>query len=277
MKLGIIGGSGVYDPAMLSNIKDRVVSTVFGDVLAIVGDLEGREVAFIQRHGAGHVVAPHKINYRANIAALKVLGVERIVATAAVGSINEDMPPGSFVVPDQFIDNTWGRPVQFFEEGEWAVTHLDMTAPYCAETRKVIVGACEKNAVAYKDKGTYVCFQGPRYETPAEIRMFKKLGGDVAGMTHVPEIILAREAEICYAGICVVTNWAAGLSLNPLHHTEVAEIMREAGAVLKKLIADSISNMPLERTCGCGRALDEMVKWGRKRPDFETWHGKVES
>lgn len=270
MKTAIIGGSGVYDPAMLSNVRKTTVKTIFGEVSASEGELDGREVVFLARHGSGHTVAPHRINYRANIAALKVLGAERIIATAAVGSLNDAMPPGSFVVPDQFIDNTWGRPVQFFDDGEWAVTHLDMSAPYCTEMRERLITCCEDAKVKLSRTGTYVCFQGPRYETPAEIRMYRMLGGDIAGMTHVPEIVLAREAEICYSGICVVTNWAAGISGKNLKHTEVAEMMTEVNEALKGIIASAIRELPETRSCGCGNALDEMVAWGRTRPDFKA-------
>ena len=270
MRIAVIGGSGVYDPAILSNVRKVSVETIFGSVEVTVGELEGQEVAFLARHGSGHTVAPHRINYRANIAALKVLGVERIIATAAVGSLNPSMPPGCFVVPDQFIDNTWGRPVQFFDEGEWAVTHLDMSAPYCTQMRPVISKSCAVADVKHLDAGCYVCFQGPRYETPAEIRMFAKLGGDIAGMTHVPEIVLAREAEMCYGGICVVTNWGAGISKQSLTHSEVSEMMNQVNAKLKVIIADAIRSMPGQRSCTCGRALDEMVGWGRKRPDFRA-------
>lgn len=199
-----------------------------------------------------------------------MLGVERIIATAAVGSMNNLMPPGSFVVPDQFIDHTWGRPVQFFEEGEWAVTHLDMTAPYCPQMRQIIAANCEAVGVKYQDAGCYVCFQGPRYETPAEIRMFSEIGGDIVGMTHVPEIVLAREAEICYGGVCVVTNWAAGISKKPLSHDEITETMENVNKKLLKVISETISTMPEKRTCRCGSALDDMVFWGRRRPDFSS-------
>ncbi len=270
MKIAIIGGSGVYDPAMLSNVVKTAVNTIFGEVTVSEGQLDGRDVVFLARHGSGHTVAPHRINYRANIAALKVLGVERIIATAAVGSLNGSMPPGSFVVPDQFIDNTWGRPVQFFDDGEWAVTHLDMSAPYCTEMREFLIASCDKAAVSFSRTGTYVCFQGPRYETPAEIRMYSMLGGDIAGMTHVPEIVLAREAEICYSGICVVTNWGAGISGQNLKHSEVSEMMSEVNESLKGIIRSTIKMLPDARSCGCGKALDEMVAWGRRRPDFRA-------
>ncbi|HOG53546.1 MAG TPA: S-methyl-5'-thioinosine phosphorylase [Bacillota bacterium] len=268
MKTAIIGGSGVYDPSMLTDVREVPVKTIFGDVLEQEGKLEGREVLFLARHGAGHTVAPHKINYRANIAALKVLGADRIIATAAVGSLSDRLIPGSFVIPDQFIDNTWGRPVQFFDEGEWAVTHIDVTEPYCPQMSDVLAACCKKKGLPYKKGGTYVCFQGPRYETAAEVRMFGMLGGDIVGMTHVPEIVLAREAEICYGGICVVTNFPAGIAKQKLTHGEVNEMMAKVNKPLKEVIADAIINMPEEHTCKCGEALDEMVSWGRRRPNF---------
>lgn len=268
MKTAIIGGSGVYDPEMLTDVEEIAVRTIFGDVKVQEGKLQGREVLFLARHGAGHTVAPHRINYRANIAALKILGADRIIATAAVGSLSDRIGPGAFVIPDQFIDNTWGRPVQFFDEGEWAVTHLDMTEPYCPQMSDLLAGCCEKMGVPHKKGGTYVCFQGPRYETKAEVKMYRMLGGDIVGMTHVPEIVLAREAEICYGGICIITNFPAGIAQNKLTHGEVNEMMAKVNSSLKEIIADAIINMPGERTCKCGEALDEMVSWGRKRPNF---------
>jgi len=270
LRIGVIGGTGADKPTLLSDVKENYVRTIFGDVIAYSGKLHGEEVVFLARHSSGHTVAPHRINYRANIAALKILGVERIIATAAVGSMNQTMPPGSFVIPDQFIDNTSNRPVQFFDEGEWAVTHLDMTAPYCTQIRKLLIDSCESLKVKHIDQGCYVCFQGPRYETPAEIKMFSSLGGDIAGMTHVPEVVLAREAEMCYGGIALVTDWGAGMTKQELHHTEVSEMMEYASTRLLEIIADTIRNMPHERTCRCGNALEEMVSWGRRRPDFSA-------
>ncbi|RQD77296.1 MAG: S-methyl-5'-thioadenosine phosphorylase, partial [Candidatus Syntrophonatronum acetioxidans] len=224
-RIAVIGGTGVYDPEILENVQEEEVKTPYGGVNLFLGSYKGKEVYFMARHGRGHSVPPHKINYRANIWALKEVGVSRIISTAAVGSINKEMPPGSLVLIDQFIDFTKQRALSFFEGEEGEVIHTDFTEPYCPQLREVIKKAGEGFDYKIFDYGTYVCCEGPRFETPAEIKMFEAWGGDVAGMTNVPEVVLAREIGLCYTTISLVANYAAGISKNILSHEEVLEMM----------------------------------------------------
>lgn len=248
VKVAIIGGTGVYDPQMLSEIREERIATPYGDVKAVIGSYRGREIAFMARHGADHSVPPHLVNYRGNIAGLKQLGVKAIFATAAVGSLNLDMKPGQFVFVDQFLDFTKGRPSTFVEEG---VVHLDMTEPYCSRLRLLLAGSAEKLKLGFHSGGTYVCTEGPRFETVAEIKMFKHLGGDLVGMTSVPEVVLAREAGMCYATIAMVTNFAAGISPNKLSHREVVDMMAENAEKLRGLIMQAVSGPEVDQTCSC--------------------------
>lgn len=253
VRLGIIGGTGVYDPRILTEIREEEVQTPYGGVRLRVGISAGEAVAFLPRHGAKHSTPPHLINYRANIWALALLGVERVLATTAVGSLNKAMAPGHFVIIDQFIDFTRGRPSTFFDGGEQGVVHTDFTEPYCPECRRVLLASAAELGITAHDGGCYVCTEGPRFETPAEIRMFKTLGGDLVGMTNVPEAVLAREAGLCYATVSMVTNYGAGISPTALTHEEVLEVMAENGENLKKLIMAALSAIPRERGCTCGR------------------------
>ena len=257
VKIGIIGGTGVYDPNILKEIREETLNTKYGKVTVKIGTYLDEEIAFLPRHGAGHKVPPHKINYRANIYALQELGVEKIIATAAVGSLNLDMKLGDFVLLDQFIDFTKDR-VQTFYEGEEGVVHVDFTEPYCPELRELLQKASKEVGLKVQPIGNYVCTEGPRFETPAEIKMFKQWGGDLVGMTSVPEVILAREAEICYATVAMVTNFAAGISPKPLTHAEVVEIMAENTKNLQSLIMKAIELNEAERNCLCKEALKEL-------------------
>lgn len=223
-RIAIIGGTGVYDPEILDDVREERVETPYGPVTVNLGRFEGLEVAFLARHGRGHQVPPHRVNYRANIYALALLGVERVIATNAVGSLRERYAPGHFVLPDQFLDFTHGRPATFFEGGEAGVYHVDVTEPYCPQVRRVLHETGRPLGLTVHDGAVYVCTQGPRFETPAEIRMFERLGGDLVGMTSVPEVVLAREAGLCYASVGMVTNYAAGLVDYPLSHEEVLEL-----------------------------------------------------
>lgn len=257
-KTAIIGGTGVYDPDILDNVHEVSVDTPYGAVRLNGGEYKGIQVAFLARHGEGHSVPPHLINYRANIMALKKLGVTRILATAAVGSLNIDLKPGSFVITDQFIDFTKNRIGTFFDGGENGVVHTDMTEPYCPELRAVVYQCGRGISLDIVQGGVYVCTEGPRFETPAEIRFHKLAGGDVVGMTAVPEAVLAREAGICYATIAMVTNYAAGIAPGRLTHQEVVDCMSENMLRIRRLIAESISNIPGERKCECGETVEAM-------------------
>lgn len=251
-RYAIIGGTGVYDPHILSGVRDETVATPYGEVGLKVGTYQGREVAFLPRHGAQHSVPPHLINYRANIWALRRFGVERVIATTAVGGINPAMRPGDLVFCDQFLDFTRRREDTFFTGGEGGVVHTDFTEPYCLVLRDHLAGAAERLGFRHHTRGTYVCVEGPRFETPAEIRMYRLLGADVTGMTGVPEVVLAREAGLCYATVSMITNYAAGMTENPLTHEEVLEVMRNNMERLKQLVMATLEAVPDARDCRCG-------------------------
>ncbi|HEX2954846.1 MAG TPA: S-methyl-5'-thioadenosine phosphorylase [Bacillota bacterium] len=260
MKKAIISGSGLYDPNMLENVREENVETKFGAANVMIGDLQGEEVAFLPRHGRNHSVPPHKINYRANFLALKKLGVEEIIATAAVGSLNLQMVPGDCVAVDQFLDFTKSRPVTYFEGGELGVYHVDYTEPYCRFVREAIVKAGNACGIKTHNGGTYVCTEGPRFETPAEIKMFGILGGDLVGMTTVPEVVLARELGMCYGTVAMVTNFAAGISKTPLTHQEVLDIMAQNTEKLRRLLFQALLELPKERACQCGPGVGDIRK-----------------
>lgn len=255
VRIAVIGGTGVYDPAMLEEVHQEHVSTPYGEVGLQVGRLGGRGIAFMARHGQRHSVPPHLVNYRANIMALKELGVRSILATAAVGSLNLDMKPGDFVFCDQFLDFTRSRAQTFFEGGPEGVVHVDMTEPYCPELRALMEEAAAALKLTVHPVGTYAATEGPRFETPAEIRMLRHLGADLAGMTGVPEVVLAREAEICYATICMVTNFAAGISPHRLTHDEVVGAMQVNAAKIRSLITGTVLLIDPERKCLCHEAV----------------------
>lgn len=256
-KIAIIGGTGVYDPKMLEDIREASLTTPYGMITYKAGQYQGQEVIFIPRHGSGHTIPPHLINYRANIWGLKKLGVNIIMATTAVGSLNLAMKPGEFVLIDQFLDFTKNRQHTFYEGGERGVVHVDVTDPYCPALRAVLSQAAASCDIGVHTSGVYVCTEGPRFETPAEIRAFAKLGGDLVGMTNVPEVVLAREAEMCYATISMVTNFAAGISDTPLTHTEVLETMAANTDNLKQLVMKTIELMGSKSACSCNSALQE--------------------
>lgn len=258
--LAIIGGSGVYHPNMLTGVKQEKVKTPYGKIAPLVGDFEGKTIAFLPRHGARHSLPPHRINYQANIWGLRSMGVDRIIATTAVGSLNPQMAPGDYVIIDQFLDFTKCRPLTFYEGGERGVVHMDFTEPYCPQLREVLFKTVTDLGIKGHDHGVYVCTEGPRFETPAEIRMFAGLGGDVVGMTNVPEVVLAREVGICYATVSMVTNLAAGISKTPLTHEEVLSIMKENTEKLRNLLIHAMRKIPEGRLCRCketARGLEE--------------------
>lgn len=246
MEYAIIGGTGVYDPKLLSDVGSREVETPYGTIVVDTGTYEGVEVAFLPRHGKDHSVPPHKINYRANIWGLKALGVKRILATAAVGSINEAMQPGHFVIIDQFLDFTKSRVLTFFDDGDRGVVHVDVTEPYCPVIRAALIEVGRGLGITLHPTGTYVCVEGPRYESAAEIRAFRILGGDVVGMTNIPEAVLAREIGICYATMAMVTNMGAGMAKQPLSHDEVVEIMAVNTENVRRLALDTILRLAEE-------------------------------
>jgi 5'-methylthioadenosine phosphorylase len=269
LKFGIIGGTGFYEPGLLENEREFKVKTPYGNTSLKVGRYRGKEVAFLPRHGEHHLTPPHLINYRANIWALREIGVTKVIATAAVGSLQEDLKPGEIVLVDQFLDFTKNRPQTFYEGGEAGVLHVDMTSPYCPSLHEEIYQVARQMQVRVHRSGTYVCTEGPRYETPAEIRMFRILGGDVVGMTSVPEVVLAREATLCYATLALITNYAAGISLRPLSHQEVVEAMDKARSLVRELIFTVIEHTKEARPCACPQAAQESGSLGKKEKEEE--------
>lgn len=257
-KIGVIGGSGLYGIEGLKPLEEKTVETPFGrpsDAYRI-GEVGGREVVFLPRHGAGHALAPHKINYRANIWGMKSLGVERIIAVNATGGI-AGTAPGDIVLLSQVLDFTGGaRASTFYEEND--VVHIDFTEPYCPETRAILREAARRAKAGLIDGGTYVCVNGPRLESRAEIEFFRGAGGHVVGMTGMPEASLAREQEMCYAALSVVTNYAAGVLENKkLTTTEVVEVMGRSTEAIRLILKEAFALMPAQRGCPCGQALKD--------------------
>ena len=252
--IAVIGGTGVYDPEIVENAREVKVYTPFGapSDLVTLGTYEGRKVAFIPRHGKGHQIPPHRINYRANIWALKELGVRQIVASSAVGSLREDYAPGDFVITDQFIDRTKGRPDTFYEGGR--LCHISSADPICPRLHDFFVGHARKLGLRFHPTGTYVCVQGPRFSTRAESKLFRQWGADLVGMTLYPECVLAREAEICYVSVAMVTDYDVWAE-KPVSTQEILETMHENSANFKRLIMEALPGIPEKRTCGCGEAL----------------------
>lgn len=257
-KVGVIGGSGLYEIKGLTIKRKKRVSTPYGKPSDqyLIGEINNTEVVFLPRHGKHHNIPPHMINYRANIWGFKKLGVKRILSISAVGGIKKGLKPGDIVILDQVMDMTRNRASTFYD-GTDGVAHIDFTEPYCPELRKILLKAGGKIRVSLKNGGTYVAVEGPRLESASEIKSFGILGGDIVGMTGMPEASLAREMEICYAGLSVVANYAAGISKTKLTVTEVKEAMKDSTEKLKRLLKESFSLIPAERNCPCKDALRE--------------------
>lgn len=243
-RLGILGGTGLTEMEGLELMERREIETPYGapsDAL-LIGNLFDAEVVFLARHGSGHTVAPHQINYRANLWAFQSLGVERVIAFAATGGIHPDMGPAQLVLPDQIIDYTWGRAQTFFDGGEAGVTHVDFSEPYCLALRGKLLAAAKREAIPVIDFGVYGATQGPRLETAAEIQRMRRDGCDLVGMTGMPEAGLARELGLCYATVSIVANWAAGLSHEPITLDDVRQCtargMRDGAQLLRSFLQE---------------------------------------
>lgn len=246
--------------AVLKKAKAAVVRTPYGDSpKLVIGKFRGRDVAFLPRHGRGHTTPPHLINYRANLWALHKLGVTRVFATTASGTLNQRIRPGDLALLTQFLDFTKSRPQTFYEGGKGGVAHIDITEPYCPELRGVLMSTAKKLGLGLHPKATYACTEGPRFETAAEIKALRKLGSDLVGMTNVPECVLARELEICYAAVGIVTNFAAGISRTKLTHADVINLMKGSIGSVQKLLLNAIPNIPKQRSCPCSHALEGAI------------------
>ena len=237
-ELAIIGGTGLTSLTNLEITKREVVHTPYGEPSGSLtyGTLGGKEVVFLPRHGPGHTIPPHRINYRANIWALKHTGVTKVVAVAAVGGISPELKPGMLVIPHQIIDYTWSRMNTFFEESLSHVTHIDFTEPYCAELRALLIKSCEEANLEVCREGVYGAMQGPRLETTAEINRLERDGCTMVGMTGMPEAALAREVELCYATCAVVANWAAGRGAGAISMDEIEHTLKEGANKVRTLL-----------------------------------------
>jgi 5'-methylthioadenosine phosphorylase len=254
--IGIIGGSGLYSMAGLQETREIHVKTPFGEPsdAIVVGTLEGKRVAFLARHGRGHRILPSEINFRANICAMKQLGVLRVISVSAVGSLQEDLRPGEFLVVDQFVDRTKGRVSTFFGGG--LVAHVTFDKPTCPQTSALLVDASEHCGVKAHPRGTYVCIEGPQFSTLAEAHVHRQLRFEVIGMTNVTEAKLAREAELCYATIAMITDYDCW---HPEHEsvtaTQIIATLNQNADNAQRVLREAVRAMPAERTCKCGAAL----------------------
>jgi 5'-methylthioadenosine phosphorylase len=252
--VGVIGGTGIYDPEIIKDSKKIKVYTPFGatsDQITI-GNCGNKKMVFLPRHGSTHQIPPHKINYRANIWALKSLGVEQIIASNACGSLREDYKPGDFVITDQYIDRTRKRLDTFYEGGRLA--HISSADPVCPRLHDFMADFAISMSLPVHSKGTYVCIEGPRFSTRAESKIFRQWGCDIIGMTMHPEAILAREAELCYVSVAMVTDYDVWAE-KPVTSDEVIETMTKNNAKFKSLIMGALKDLPMNRTCDCKNAL----------------------
>ncbi len=259
-EIGIIGGSGLYSMPGLTDTEEVKLETPFGDPSdsLILGTLERRKVAFLARHGRGHRLLPSELNFRANIYAMKMLGVGRIISVSAVGSLKEEHKPTDFVMPDQFIDRTFLRTSTFFGDG--IVAHVAFGDPVCSVIAATLGVACNTEGVTGKRGGTYVCMEGPQFSTRAESNLYRSWGADVIGMTNLQEAKLAREAEICYATMAMVTDydcWRPGH--DDVTVDQVVAVMHQNAANAAKVLRAAVRALPTERSCACASALQHAI------------------
>ena len=255
-EIGIFGGTGIYDSGLLKDSKEISIDTPYGKTSdsITVGEFNGKKVAFMPRHGKKHTIPPHLINFRANIWAFKELGVKRIIAPSAVGSLKEEFEPGNLALPSQFIDFTKSRKGTFSEDGR--VIHISVADPFCPELQKVILNVTKIQGIKIHQDCTYVCIEGPRFSTKAESRFFRTTGADIIGMTLVPECQLAREAQICYVSLSTVTDYDVWAE-KPVTAKEVMETLAKNVEMTKKLLTFVIDQIPEVKSCSCEKALEE--------------------
>ncbi|MDH3204739.1 MAG: S-methyl-5'-thioadenosine phosphorylase [Nitrosopumilus sp.] len=256
VEIGIFGGTGIYDSGLLENTQEIEIDTPYGkpsDTIT-VGIFNGRKIAFLPRHGKKHTIPPHMINFKANIWAFKELGVTRIIAPSAVGSLREEIEPGHFALPSQFLDFTKSREGSFSEEGR--VIHISVAEPFCTEIQSSIIQVTDNQNLKIHKNCTYVCIEGPRFSTKAESKFYKSTGADIIGMTLVPECQLAREAQICYSSISTVTDYDVWAE-KPVTAKEVLETLSKNVERMKALLAELIEKIPKNRSCSCAKALEE--------------------
>ena len=258
--IGIIGGSGLYDMAELTDREERQVSTPFGDPSSayVLGTLRGKRVAFLARHGVGHRIMPSELNFRANIYGFKALGVEFFLSASAVGSLKDEYKPLDLVIPDQFVDRTRGRVSTFFGHG--LVAHVGFAHPFCSILSDVAFRAAQAASATVHKGGTYLCMEGPQFSTLAESQLYRSWGMDIIGMTNLQEAKLAREAEICYTTIALVTDYDCW---HPDHDQVTVEMiianLTQNAKMAQAVIADAVGRLPFERTCECATALKHAI------------------
>jgi len=263
-KIGIIGGSGLYHMAGFESHEEVRLETPFGQPsdAYIVGSLEGQEVAFLSRHGRGHRIQPSDINFRANIYGMKILGVERILSVSAVGSLKEEHKPLEFVIPDQFFDRTRGRISTFFGDG--VVAHIAFADPVCPQLSKLMEASCKSMDVVGKEGGTYLCMEGPAFSTRAESNVYRQWGMDVIGMTNLQEAKLAREAEICYVTLAMVTDYDCWHeSHDAVTVDQILATMGKNVENAQRVVREAVRTLPADRTCACGRSLRHAILTSR--------------
>jgi len=248
--MALIGGSGLE--SLLEGVQPLRIGTPYGPIKLQIGRIAETEVIYLPRHGEKHTVPPHRINYRGNASALKTMGVRRTIATNAVGSLNPDIGPSKLLVPLDVLDFTRSRPSTMYEGNP--VVHVDMSQPFCPELREVLLEAGRQERVDIRDGGVIGCMEGPRFETPAEIKMLQHLGADLVGMTTMPEAVLFREMEICYATLAYVSNMAAGMQAK-ITTSEVTAVGEKVLRIVRRVLAKAIPRIPMEPSCECGRAL----------------------
>ena len=265
-EIGIIGGSGLYSMPGLSATRELRQQTPFGDPsdAYVLGTLEGRKVAFLARHGRGHRILPTELNFRANIYGFKQLGVERIVSVSAVGSLKEEHKPLEFVIPDQFFDRTRHRVDTFFGDG--IVAHIAFADPICPELAKTVETACKKAGVVGKQGGTYLCMEGPQFSTKAESNVYRTWGMDVIGMTNLQEAKLAREAEVCYVTVAMVTDYDCW---HPHHDSvtvdQIVAVLLKNAENACKVVRETVLAMPRDRSCKCATTLAHAILTDRDK------------
>ncbi len=270
-EIGIIGGSGLYQMPGLSDVHELKQETPFGEPsdAYILGTLAGRKVAFLARHGRGHRILPSELNFRANIYGFKQLGVERIVSVSAVGSLKDEHRPMDFVIPDQFFDRTRHRVDTFFGDG--IVAHIGFGDPICPELSKTVVTSAKTAGVNAKPSGTYVCMEGPQFSTKAESNVYRSWGMDVIGMTNLQEAKLAREAEICYVTIAMVTDYDCW---HPHHDSvtveQIISVLNKNAENAANVVRETVSAMPAKRSCKCGSALAHAILTDRSKIPAKT-------
>ncbi len=258
--LGVIGGSGLYDLPGIEDVRSIDASTPFGKTSdrLVTGRLAGVEVVFVPRHGKGHTILPTEINFRANIHALKELGVDFLVSVGAVGSLRAELPPGCVVVPDQFIDRTVARPSTFFGDG--VVAHVSLADPVCPLLAEIAGDAAERAGGDVHRGGTYICMEGPQFSTRAESHLYRQWGADVIGMTNWQEAKLAREAEICFASLALVTDYDCwNEEEGAVVVEDILRILHDNADLARRTVAHVAGALPAQRTCGCATALENAI------------------